>query len=62
MHWYQVVKLQYQGNMSPAVFDNYVVDLVNFLTFVADPVLMSVLAGHRAGLSFAGGAIGFFAY
>ena len=37
MHWYQVIKLQSRGSMSPAVFDNYVVDLVNFLTFISDP-------------------------
>ncbi len=37
MHWYQVIKLQSQGDLSPALFDNYVADLVNFLTFIADP-------------------------
>lgn len=37
MHWYQVIKLHKQGKMSPAVFDNYVIDMVNFLVFVSDP-------------------------
>ena len=35
--WYQVIKLHAQGNMSPVIFDRYVLDIVHFLAFISDP-------------------------
>lgn len=35
--WYRVITLDKQGSMSADEFDNYIRDLVNFLSYVADP-------------------------
>ena len=35
--WYRIIKLKESGRMSPADFDDYVEDIVLFLTYVSDP-------------------------
>lgn len=35
--WYRIIKLKETGRLSPAEFDEYVDDIVLFLTYVSDP-------------------------
>ncbi|HAV93819.1 MAG TPA: hypothetical protein DCW33_03000 [Proteobacteria bacterium] len=44
--WYRVIKLKETGRLSPAEFDDYVDDIVQFLTYVSDP---SVHARRQIG-------------
>ena len=36
-YWYRVIKLKQGGRMSAEEFDDYVADIVTFLTYVSDP-------------------------
>ena len=36
-YWYRVIKLKHSGQMSADQFDEYVHDIVTFLTYVSDP-------------------------
>lgn len=37
LEWYDVLELQQQGSMTPAEFDQMTLDIVNFLTYAAEP-------------------------
>lgn len=37
LQWYDVLELQQQGSMTPAEFDQMTLDIVNFLTYAAEP-------------------------
>ena len=36
-YWYRIIKLKHSGQLSATEFDEYVADIVSFLTYVSDP-------------------------